>query len=199
MSFRKMMDQEKQRLSSPGSVDQPTEEEIAAMEEAAMVSLSESDRLDPRYIEARDLKAEGRGVKEICRLVGIGTDTYYRWFPNPSRAEMEQLQLRRADEMRELRAQGWSDAAIGRHLKCSRQHVAKMIGKREKSAAPPKSRVTIKWVTTIEKAASVEKQARLAGAALDDGRSVSIPNMLEMLAEGLLIVTHNPKHRRVER
>lgn len=201
MGFRRLLEIEKAKL---GDGDAPTPEDLVSMEEAAKLAVEDAgqvDEYDPRYLEAKDLRAQGLGVKAICKAIGIGTDTYYRWFKPIAREDIRRAKELRAEEMMELRNQGWGDAAIARQFKCARASVVKAIGKRDPQSGPPKKRITIKWIAPVEQVSAVEKVARKAGAANESNNGqVSIPTMLDMIAEGLLIVTHNPASvRRVTR
>ena len=140
---------------------------------------------DPRYLKAKELRSVGLPVRKICRAVGISMTTYYQWFPKPSQEALQATNARLCEELRAMRKDGMSDAAIARHFKRNRQWVWAMIGPRD--APKPGSRVLVKWPTTIENRAKVERIARSLGAALDD-RVVMIGTMLDMIANGELIV-----------
>jgi hypothetical protein len=151
---------------------------------------------DPRYPKARQLREGGSKVRDTCRRAGISMSTYYKWFPNPKTVAVQEAQQEMIDDMLAKRKAGWSDAAIARHHKRSRQWVWAMMGPRAKPA--PGERAKFSWVTTRDTLRRVEQVAQRAGAANID-RNSNIGTMLDMIANGQLVVTAPPRPKPKER
>lgn len=151
---------------------------------------------DPRYPKARQLRNNGSKVRDTCRRAGISMSTYYKWFPNPKTVAVQQAQQELIDDMLAKRRDGWSDAAIARHHKRSRQWVWAVMGPRAKPS--PGERVKFSWVTTRTILRRVEQVAQRVGAANVD-RNANIGTMLDMIANGQLLVTAPPRPKPKER
>lgn len=160
--------------------------------EPTVEALEGVDTSDPRYQLASKLREEGTKVKDICRVCGISMTTYYGWFPRPESAQVREFQLKQAREMAELR-KTMSDAEIAREFKTTRQRIWVLLGPRGRTQIQKKVPVT--WRATPEMIHNVEKVARHAGAAFDEG-NVTIQTMLDMIATGRLIVTAPKRTRR---
>lgn len=148
--------------------------------------------IDPRYTLACLLRERpGVGVRDICLQVGIGMLTYYQWFPASTRVKTRDAEIERIKKMNELRADGWSDAAIAREYKISRTRVGDILGRQGRAGGNKMK--TITWRATPKAIHNVTVVASRCGSALGDGEEPpSIEKMLDMIAEGTLIVTSPP-------
>lgn len=145
---------------------------------------------DPRYAMAKDLREGGVGVKETCKRAGISMSTYYAWFPSHDRGMVKQVQLEMIADIKAKRDDHWSDAAIARHHKRTRQWVWAMAGPRSKGG--PNQKTRFNWVTTVETLHRVERIARSLGAANEE-RIANVGTMLDMIANGQLVVKAPPR------
>jgi predicted DNA-binding transcriptional regulator AlpA len=154
------------------------------------LSSEEMERYDdPRYALAVAMRKEFKPVREICRKAGISQSTYYQWFSKEDRANLPKARDETVRKITELRADGWSDAAIATHFKKTRQWVFKMAGSRPKAMKEKLQYKTVTWRASVQDLAAVEKVARRAGATGKIENRAYIQAMLDMIAHGDLIVT----------
>lgn len=146
-------------------------------------------QIDPRYTLACLLRERpGVKIKDICLQVGIGMDTYYKWFPASTRTKKREAEIERIAKMVKMREEGWSDASIAREFKMSRTRVGDILGRRGKRGGNLMKNIT--WRATAKEIHNCEIVASRVGAALSDGElPTSIQQMLTMIASGQLIVT----------